>query len=85
MQTALRKMGNSTGVILPKPLLGQAGLAAGALMEVSIDGERLVLTPVRRKVREGWAEDAAAIAGIPDPEAEEWLAFPNEADADLEW
>lgn len=85
MQTALRKMGNSTGVILPRPLLGQVGLAAGAMMTVSVEGERLVLTPVRRTIREGWAEDAAAIAAIPDPEAEEWLNMPNEADADLQW
>jgi len=85
MQTALRKMGNSTGVILPRPLLGQVGLAVGAVMNVSVEGERLVLTPVRKTIREGWAEDAAAITSIPDPEAEEWLAVPNEADADLEW
>lgn len=85
MQTALRKMGNSTGVILPRPLLGQVGLAVGAVMNVSVEGERLVLTPVRKTIREGWAEDAAAITAIPDPEAEEWLAVPNEADANLEW
>lgn len=85
MQTALRKMGNSTGVILPRPLLGQVGLAAGAVMNVSVEGGRIVLTPVRKTIREGWAEDAAAIAGIPDPEAEAWLDLPNEADADLEW
>lgn len=85
MRTALRKMGNSTGVILPRPLLGQAGLTTGAMMDISVDGDRLVLTPVRTAIREGWAEDAAAIAAIPDPEAEEWLAVPNEADADLEW
>lgn len=83
MQTALRKMGNSTGVILPKPLLGQAGLAAGSLMEVSVDGERLVLTPVRRAVREGWAEAAALIAQEPDPEAEEWMEFSDEIDEEL--
>lgn len=85
MQTALRKMGNSTGVILPRPLLGQVGLAAGAMMTVSVEGERLVLTPVKRTIREGWAEDAAAIAAISDPEADEWLNMPNETDDELEW
>lgn len=85
MRTALRKMGNSTGVILPRPLLGQAGLAAGALMTVSVEGERLVLTPVKRAIREGWAEAAALIAQEPDPEAEDWLSFGNETDEELEW
>lgn len=85
MQTALRKMGNSTGVILPRPLLGQVGLAAGAMMTVSVEGERLVLTPVKRAIREGWAEAAALIAQEPDPEAEEWLSFGNETDEELEW
>lgn len=85
MRTALRKMGNSTGVILPRPLLTQVGLAAGAEMNVSVDGERLVLTPVRRAIREGWAESAALIANEPDPEAEEWLSFGNESDEEFEW
>ncbi len=85
MRTALRKMGNSTGVILPRPLLGQVGLAAGAVMNVSVEGERLVLTPVRKTIREGWAEAAALIAQEHDPEAEEWLSFGNEADEELEW
>lgn len=85
MQTALRKMGNSMGVILPRPLLGQAGLAAGSVMTVSVEGERLVLTPVRKTVREGWAESALEIAGDEDLELGDWLGFPNEVDADLEW
>lgn len=85
MQTALRKMGNSTGVIIPKGILGQAGLHTGVLMEVSLEGERVVLTPVRKHPREGWEEDAARIAAIPDPEAEEWLPMPVEADEDWIW
>ena len=85
MQTRLRKMGNSTGIILPKAILGQAGLATGAVVQVSVEGERVVLTPVRTIVREGWADDAAAIGTVPDGEAEEWLDIPNEADADLRW
>ena len=29
MRAAVRKMGNSSGVIIPKPLLGQVGLKTG--------------------------------------------------------
>jgi antitoxin MazE len=85
MQTSLRKMGNSTGVILPRAILGEAGLSTGAVMNVSVEGERVVLSPVRSERREGWAEDAAEVAAVHDTEAEEWLAVPNEADVDLSW
>lgn len=85
MQTALRKMGNSTGVIIPKGILGQAGLHTGTLMDVSLEGERVVLTPVRKHPREGWEESAALIAQEHDPELEDWLNVPNEEDAKLEW
>lgn len=85
MQTALRKVGNSTAVILPRAILGQAGLSTGSLMQITVEGDRVVLTPVRKSVREGWEEDAAIIAANPDPEAEDWLAMPLEADEDWIW
>jgi mRNA interferase MazF len=37
-------MGNSSGVILPRAILGQIGLGNGAVMKVSVEGERVVLT-----------------------------------------
>ena len=85
METSLRKMGNSTGVILPRAVLGQVGLSTGAVMKVSVEGERVVLTPVRTERRAGWAEDAAAVAAVHDAQADEWLLVVNEADADLRW
>jgi antitoxin MazE len=85
MQTALRKVGNSTAVILPRAILGQAGLATGSLMQISVEGERIVLTPVRKHPREGWEEAAAIVAATPDPEADDWLSMPLEADEDWVW
>ncbi len=84
MRTALRKMGNSTGVIIPKPILAQIGVGAGQQLELSFDEDRIVLTPIRRHPRAGWAEAAKRIARSGD-DALVWPEFGNDQDADLEW
>jgi antitoxin MazE len=81
MEVAVRKMGNSRGVLIPKPILAQVGLEGTADLQVR-DGV-IEIRPVRRNPREGWAEDACRIA-----EAEEGLVWPeiaNEGDQDLTW
>ena len=85
MQTALRRMGNSVGLIVPAPLLKELGAAAGTAMDVRVEDGRVVATPVRR-VREGWAEDAERIGAEPLSEEErEWMAFGNEGDDEIVW
>lgn len=85
MQTSLRKMGNSVGMIVPKAVLQEIGLSAGAPMDVRVEEGKVVATPIR-KVREGWAEDAARVAahGVTEEEAE-WLAFGNDDDGEWTW
>lgn len=85
MRTALRKMGNSTGMIVPAALLSEIGISRGAALEISVENGRLVATPVEPDPRAGWAEAAAEIGRHDDPEAADWLAFRNESDADLQW
>ena len=85
MRTALRKMGNSAGMIVPKAILSELGSEIGEDFEISVEGGRIVAAPVRGGVRAGWAEAAARIGAEPDPAAEEWLDLPNEADADWTW
>lgn len=41
-RTALRKMGNSTGMIVPKAILAQLGAKAGEPLDVSVENGRLV-------------------------------------------
>jgi antitoxin MazE len=84
MQLVLRKLGNSTGMILPRAILGELGLEAGASLEVKVEGGDLVATPVTGAVRVGWAEAAAAL-GAPTAEEQEWIDFTNEGDASLTW
>ena len=85
MRTALRKIGNSAGVVIPSALIGEAGLTLGSEIEVSVEGKRVVLTPLGHDRRAGWAEAAAAIGREEDPELEDWLNVPYEQDEELEW
>jgi antitoxin MazE len=64
MHVTIRPFGNSRGVIIPKPLLAQAGLHDEADIEVK-DGT-LVLSKPRPRVREGWAAAAQTIAAAVD-------------------
>ena len=86
LQTTLRKMGNSTGMILPKAILDQLGLASGAKIELHVEDGRVIAEPVKRKVREGWEEAARIIGAEPLTEEElDWLNMPNEFDDEWEW
>lgn len=82
MEVAVRKMGNSQGVLIPKPILAQVGLEGTADLQVR-DGV-IEIRPIRRNPREGWADDARRLAG----EGEDNLAWPefaNEDDRGLTW
>ncbi len=47
MAVTLHRWGNSVGLRLPKPLLEQVGLKEGAEVDVKVEGNRLVIEPVR--------------------------------------
>jgi antitoxin MazE len=82
MKITIRKMGNSQGVIIPKPVLAQAGLDDEA--EMSVERGASVLRKPRRGVREGWAEASKAIAARGD-DALVWPEFGNAQDSELAW
>jgi len=82
MRTAIHRIGNSRGVILPKSLLAQLGLTNEVEMEIEQDA--IVLRKPNRAPREGWAEASKAIAAAGD-DALVWPEFANEDDAQLEW
>ena len=49
-----------------------------------VEGGRLILAPVRRPRRAGWADASRAIAAVGD-DALAWPEFGNAGDADLAW
>lgn len=78
MSTAIRKIGNSAGVILPKPALAALGVQEGGAVEFIYEPGKISIVPARKRSREGWEEDAKRIAAAGLTEEErEWL------DADL--
>lgn len=81
MLTTLRKLGNSQGVIIPKPLLAQVGMSGEA--EMKVENGAIVLRPARRSPREGWAEASRALAAADEGLA--WPEFANEGDQALRW
>jgi antitoxin MazE len=83
LQSTLRKMGNSTGLILPKAILDQLGLACGAKVELRVQDGEVIVHPAKRKVREGWEEDAMRIAAEEmAAEERDWLEFDDPIEDD---
>jgi antitoxin MazE len=82
MQVTIRRMGNSQGVLIPKPLLKQLGLEGEA--EMMIEGDALVLRPARPQVRNKWAEASRRIAAT-DEDALALPEFSNEEDKNWVW
>ena len=82
MKIAIRRIGNSRGVIIPAVILNQVGLEDQA--DVSVRDGTLVISPPKKNARAGWAEASKRVAAACDdsllmPE------LPNADDADWQW
>ena len=84
MRSAVRKMGNSSGIIIPKPLLAELGVKAGDDVDLAFQDGRLVIEALKTNPRAGWAEDARRIATAEDDHLV-LDEFGNEGDDDLTW
>jgi antitoxin MazE len=84
MHVTIRRIGNSQGVVIPKPVLTQLGLNGEAEAEMTIEAGALVLRRPARRARAGWAEAAKKIAEAGD-DALVMGEFGNAVDADLAW
>jgi antitoxin MazE len=82
MLTTIRRLGNSQGILIPKPLLQQVGLVDEADMRV--EGDALVLRRPKDDPRSGWAEASRKLAAESD-DALVFSEFANEEDAKLTW
>ena len=84
MQIAIRNIGNSKGIVIPKTMLAQAGLDGVSVAAVAVEGGSIVLRKPAKPVREGWAEAAAAISAN-GGDALLMGEFGNADDAELAW
>ena len=78
----VRRIGNSFGIVIPKPLLAQVGLSEQA--EMTIERGAIVLRKPRKAPRAGWAEAARTVVSRGD-DALLMGDFANAADVDLRW
>ena len=82
MLTSIRRLGNSQGILIPKPLLLQVGLEDKA--EMRVEGDALVLRRPKVVPRTGWAEECRKLAAAGD-DALVLPEFANEGDEELTW
>ena len=82
MLISVRRIGNSLGVIIPRPVLEQVGVESEVDLAVE-DGAIILRRPVR-PVRQGWAEASARIAAASD-DALVMPEFTNQGDDELNW
>ena len=75
-------MGNSQGVLIPKPILAQLGLEDEVEMEV--DNDAIVLRKPQKKARQGWADASKALSQAGDDELV-MGEFPNADDSEFSW
>ena len=84
MKAAIRKMGNSHGVIIPKPMLAEMGASVNDPVDMKVENGRLVISPLSRDPRSAWKEECKALKAAGE-DGLVWPEFGNEADKDLDW
>jgi antitoxin MazE len=84
MKSAIRKMGNSHGVIIPKPLLAEIGAKQGDIVDLTVKGGKIVIATSPKPPRSGWAEDSKRLAEAGESGLA-WPEFANDGDKDLKW
>jgi antitoxin MazE len=70
MKSSLRKVGNSVGILIPKPFLAELGLQGGDPVEIRARKGRITIEPVKRKRHAGaGGKQQSGAAAMPDPES----------------
>lgn len=49
METVVRKIGNSQGITISKPICDELGIGVGSKVNLAIDGSCLVISPINGK------------------------------------
>ena len=84
LHVSIRKIGNSQGIVIPKPVLVQLGLDSKVGAEMTIEDGALVLRRPASPARTGWADAARRIADAGDDELV-LGEFGNAEDTELVW
>ena len=79
MQAAIKRMGNSAAILLPKPVLAHLHVSTGDILDLDLVEGRVVLSAAQRHPRMGWADAAKQLAEDGD-DAPAWPYFGNADD-----
>ena len=79
MQAAIKRMGNSAAILLPKPVLAHLHVSTGDILDLDLEEGRVVLSPAQHQPRAGWAEAAKRLVEVGD-DAPAWPYFGNADD-----
>lgn len=80
----IRAIGNSKGIVLPKPVLAQIGLEGASSVAMTVEHGAIILRKPAEPIRSGWAEAAQALAAQGGDELV-MGEFGNQNDAELAW
>ena len=79
MQVNVVRIGNSKGIRIPKKVLDQCQV--DKTLELSVQDNVIMLTPMHKKPREGWAEAAK----LCHERGDDTLLIPDVLDDDPDW
>ena len=82
LHISVRAIGNSRGVVIPKVILEQLSIDEGC--EMTVEGEKIILSKPKNLARKNWANDAKAIVLAGE---DQLIAgdFNNDSDGDWVW
>jgi antitoxin MazE len=85
MLTAIRKIGNSRGVLIPAAFLSSCQIEDQVDMEMQKG--HIVIKPVKRKLRDGWFEQPSSQAGMAEEVAlaRDWSEVTVADDSEWVW
>lgn len=78
MRTALRKIGNSRGVLIPAALLAACDIKEE--VEMRVESNRLIIEPVAPQLRQGWFDGYK-----PEGDADAWAELKETPAEQDEW
>jgi antitoxin MazE len=84
MQVQIKEIGNSKGIIIPKPLLAQVGLEDQSIVDITIENGSIVLRKSSKSLRIGWRQAAQNLNTL-DGDLLVLGEFTNSEDKDLVW
>jgi len=79
MQVSVVKIGNSRGIRIPKKILDQCHV--DDVLDLSVEENNILLRPIHKKPREGWAEAARLCY----EQGDDQLLIPDVLDDDQDW